>query len=479
MSGLAASLLEKIESRRARTGVVGLGYVGLPLAVELARAGFHTTGIDLDQRKIEAIIAGRSYIPDVATAEVQRLREAGKLDATTDFSVVKELDTINICVPTPLRKTKDPDMSYIVVGGRGDRQAPASGHARSSSSRRPIPGTTDEVVQPLLEATGLKAGVDFFLAFSPERVDPGNPTFQTHNIPKVVGGLTPAVHRSSRPRSTARAIETIVPVSSTRVAEMVKLLENTFRAVNIGLVNELALMCDRMGIDVWEVIDAAKTKPFGFMAFYPGPGLGGHCIPIDPFYLSWKAKQSGFDPRFIELAGHINGGMPHYVVDKVGEALNSRRKASTARAILIAGVAYKRDIDDIRESPALDVMGLLHGSAARSVATPIRTCRKSTAASGRAAATSGGRDRRAAARPVRLRRHHHRSQGVRLRRDGRRGGPGRGHPQRDQDGRTPTSSGSGRRRRAAPGREDPHSRLSGTAYSSAAAVQMSSRLAAS
>jgi UDP-N-acetyl-D-glucosamine dehydrogenase len=226
------------------------------------------------------------------------------------------------------------------------------------------PGTTDEVVQPILEATGLKAGRDFFLAFSPERVDPGNPTFQTHNVPKVVGGLTPACVELAT-ALYGSAISTIVPVSSTRVAEMVKLLENTFRAVNIGLVNELALMCDRMNIDVWEVVDAAKTKPFGFMAFYPGPGLGGHCIPIDPFYLSWKAKQSGFDPRFIELAGHINGGMPHYVVDKIADALNTKRKAINGSKILIAGVAYKRDIDDMRESPALDVMGLLHARGAQ------------------------------------------------------------------------------------------------------------------
>ena len=226
------------------------------------------------------------------------------------------------------------------------------------------PGTTEEVVQPLLEANGLRAGRDFFLAFSPERVDPGNPTFQTHNVPKVVGGLTPACSELAA-ALYGTAIKTIVPVSSTRVAEMVKLLENTFRAVNIGLVNELALMCDRMNIDVWEVVEAARTKPFGFMAFYPGPGLGGHCIPIDPVYLSWKAKQSGFDPRFIELAGHINGAMPHYVVEKVAEALNSRRKAVNGSNVLIVGVAYKRDIDDLRESPALDVMGLLHAKGAR------------------------------------------------------------------------------------------------------------------
>src|SRR5687767_8843020 len=362
MSALAAALLEKIQSRRARTGVVGLGYVGLPLAVELARAGFHATGIDLDQRKVQAVCDGRSYIPDVATADVQALKEAGRLDATADFSIVRQLDTINICVPTPLRKTKDPDMSYIVSAVESIAKHLHPGMLIVLESTT-YPGTTDEVVQPLLEATGLKAGRDFFIAFSPERVDPGNPTFHTHNVPKVVGGLTPDCSRLAAALYSS-AIETIVPVSSTRVAEMVKLLENTFRAVNIGLVNELALMCDRMNIDVWEVVDAAKTKPFGFMAFYPGPGLGGHCIPIDPFYLSWKAKQSGFDPRFIELAGHINGGMPHYVVDKVGEALNTKRKAVNGSKILIVGVAYKRDIDDMRESPALDVMGLLHAKGA-------------------------------------------------------------------------------------------------------------------
>ena len=362
MSALAAALLDKIESRRARTGVVGLGYVGLPLLVELGKAGFHATGIDLDARKIQAIDESRSYIPDVSTADVLALKRAGKLDATTDFSVVKELDTINICVPTPLRKTKDPDMSYIVSAVEAIAKHLHKGMLIVLESTT-YPGTTDEVVQPLLEETGLKAGVDFFLAFSPERVDPGNPTFQTHNVPKVVGGLTPDCSKLAG-ALYGTAIQTIVPVSSTRVAEMVKLLENTFRAVNIGLVNELALMCDKMNIDVWEVVDAAKTKPFGFMAFYPGPGLGGHCIPIDPFYLSWKAKQTGFDPRFIELAGHINGGMPHYVVEKVGDALNTKRKSINGSNILIAGIAYKRDIDDMRESPALDVMGLLHTKGA-------------------------------------------------------------------------------------------------------------------
>jgi UDP-N-acetyl-D-glucosamine dehydrogenase len=363
MSAPAASLLEKIQTRRARTGVVGLGYVGLPLAVEFATAGFSTTGIDLDERKIQLIRQGTSYIPDVPTEAVKSLRDAGKLDATTDFAVVTELDTINICVPTPLRKTRDPDMSYIVSAVESIAKYLHPGLLVCLESTT-YPGTTEEVVQPLLEATGLKAGQDFFLAFSPERVDPGNPTFHTNNVPKVVGGLTPECARLAA-ALYGTAINTIVPVSSTRVAEMVKLLENTFRAVNIGLVNELALMCDRMEIDVWEVVEAAKTKPFGFMAFYPGPGLGGHCIPIDPFYLSWKAKQSGFDPRFIELAGHINGGMPHYVVDKVGDALNTKRKAINGSKVLIAGVAYKRDIDDMRESPALDVMGLLHGRGAK------------------------------------------------------------------------------------------------------------------
>ena len=362
MSAVAATLLEKIETRRARAGVVGLGYVGLPLAVELAKAGFHTTGIDLDERKVDALTAGESYIPDVRTIDVRALRHAGTLQATTDFSVVKELDTINICVPTPLRKTKDPDMSYIVSAVESIAAHLHPGMLVSLESTT-YPGTTEEVVQPLLEATGLRAGSDFFLAFSPERVDPGNATFRTRNVPKVVGGVTPDCLKLAT-ALYASAIDTIVPVASTRVAEMVKLLENTFRAVNIGLVNELALMCDRMNIDVWEVVDAARTKPFGFMAFYPGPGLGGHCIPIDPFYLSWKAKQSGFDPRFIELAGHINGAMPHYIVEKVADALNTKRKAINGARILVAGVAYKRDIDDLRESPALDVLGLLHAKGA-------------------------------------------------------------------------------------------------------------------
>jgi UDP-N-acetyl-D-glucosamine dehydrogenase len=363
MSNLARELLDKINRRTARAGVVGLGYVGLPLAVEFARAGLTTVGIDVDQRKVDEINAGHSYIPDVATADVARFRQSGHLSATTDFSIVRELDTVNICVPTPLRKTKDPDMSYVVAAAERIAEHLHPGLLIVLESTT-YPGTTAELLQPMFEANGLKAGRDFFLAFSPERVDPANERFNTRNTPKVVGGTTPGCSAVAS-ALYGTAVETIVPVSSTQVAEMVKLLENTFRAVNIGLVNEIALMCDRMGIDVWEVVDAARTKPFGFMPFYPGPGLGGHCIPIDPFYLSWKAKQAGFEARFIELAGHVNGSMPHYVADKVGEALNTQRKAVNGSSILVLGVAYKKDIDDIRESPALDVMHVLHQRGAR------------------------------------------------------------------------------------------------------------------
>ncbi len=316
----AARLLESLTSRQARVGVVGLGYVGLPLAVEFARSGFNTTGIDLDERKVATIRRGASYIPDVASKAVADLTGAGRLTATGDFAVISTLDTVNICVPTPLRKTKDPDMSYIVAAVEGIAAHLHPGMLVVLESTT-YPGTTEEVVQPLLERGGLKAGVDFFLAFSPERVDPGNSGFHTRNVPKVVGGTTQVCSALAQ-ALYAPAIDTVVPVSSPRVAEMVKLLENTFRAVNIGLVNEIALMCDTLGIDVWEVVDAAKTKPFGFMPFYPGPGLGGHCIPIDPFYLSWKAKQQGFEPRFIELAGQVNASMPHAVVDKIADALN-------------------------------------------------------------------------------------------------------------------------------------------------------------
>jgi UDP-N-acetyl-D-glucosamine dehydrogenase len=363
MSATADRLFARIHDRRARVGVVGLGYVGLPLAVEFARNGLTTVGIDLDRRKVDAINRCESYIPDVTSADVRTAVDGGRLSATTDFGVVAALDTINICVPTPLRKTKDPDMSYIVSAVEKIVEHLHAGMLIVLESTT-YPGTTEELVQPMLEAGGLKAGVDFFLAFSPERVDPGNPTFNTHNVPKVVGGVGDESTRLAA-ALYATAVETIVRVSSPRAAEMVKLLENTFRMVNIGLVNEIALMCDRLGLDVWEVVDAARTKPFGFMPFYPGPGLGGHCIPIDPFYLSWKAKQYGFEPRFIELAGQVNGSMPHATVDKIADALNVRKKALNGARVMILGLAYKRDIDDMRESPSLDVMGLLHQKGAQ------------------------------------------------------------------------------------------------------------------
>jgi UDP-N-acetyl-D-glucosamine dehydrogenase len=352
-----ATLHDRIRTRSARVGVIGLGYVGLPLAVEFARAGFTVTGFDVDASKIALINGGRSYIPDVPEADLAAQVRGGKLSATTDMAQLGEMDAIDICVPTPLRKTKDPDLSYIVLAVEAVAASLKRGQLVILESTT-YPGTTDEVVQPMLEAKGLTADVDFFLAFSPERVDPGNQKFTTRNIPKIVGGFGESSTKLAAALYSA-SVDRVVPVSSTRVAEMVKLLENTFRAVNIGLVNEIAQMCHKMDIDVWEVIEAAKTKPFGFMPFYPGPGLGGHCIPIDPFYLSWKAKQSGFDARFIELAGEINGHMPEYVVSKITAALNSRRKAVNGSRVLVLGVAYKRDIDDVRESPALDVMKLL------------------------------------------------------------------------------------------------------------------------
>lgn len=358
LSPAAETLRQRLADRTATVGVVGLGYVGLPLAVELAHAGFTTVGIDLDRRKVDAITRGESYIQDVPTARVAELVAAGRLRATSDFGVVATLDTVNICVPTPLRKTKDPDLSFVVAALQSVQEHLHPGLLVVLESTT-YPGTTDEVVQPMLEKTGLVAGRDFFLAFSPERVDPGNEKWTTKNVPKVVGGLTPACTMLATALYSA-SIDTVIPVTSPKVAEMVKLLENTFRAVNIGLINELALMCDRLGISVWEVVEAAATKPFGFMPFFPGPGLGGHCIPIDPFYLSWKAKQVGFEARFIELAGHVNGAMPHHVVDKVTDALNAARKSVHGSRVLVLGVAYKRDIDDLRESPALDVMALLH-----------------------------------------------------------------------------------------------------------------------
>jgi UDP-N-acetyl-D-glucosamine dehydrogenase len=351
------ALAEKIRSRRAHVGVVGLGYVGLPLAVEYAEAGYRVTGIDLSESKVARVNAGDSYVGDVPSSVLKPLVEKGLLSATTDFAAIRDFDTVNICVPTPLRKTKDPDMSYIVAACQEIALYFHAGMLVILESTT-YPGTTDELVLPMLEKSGLKVGQDFFLCFSPERVDPGNPKFQTKNIPKVVGGTTPAC-TSLGQLFYSQALERVVPVSSTQVAEMVKLLENTFRMINIGLVNEIAIMCNSMEINVWEVIEAAATKPFGFMPFYPGPGLGGHCIPIDPFYLSWKTKQAGIEARFIELAGYINGQMPRFVVEKVQNALNEVGKAVKGSKVLIYGAAYKRDIDDVRESPALDIMHLL------------------------------------------------------------------------------------------------------------------------
>jgi len=361
--GTADALAEKIRTRKARVGIVGLGYVGLPLAVEFAKAGFDVTGIDLSEQKVAKINAGESYIPDVPAAVVAELVKQGKLRATTSFTAVTDLDTINICVPTPLRKTKDPDMSFIVEACQDIASHFHAGMLVILESTT-YPGTTDELVLPMLEETGFKVGEDFFLCFSPERVDPGNDRYQTSNIPKVVGGSTPACTEMGR-LFYAQALETVVPVSSTQVAEMVKLLENTFRMINIGLANEIATMCNGMDINVWEVIEAAATKPFGFMPFYPGPGLGGHCIPIDPFYLSWKTKQAGIEARFIELAGQINGQMPRFVVEKIQHALNEHSKPVRGSHIHIYGVSYKRNIDDVRESPALDIMLLLERKGAR------------------------------------------------------------------------------------------------------------------
>ena len=350
-------MISKLQKKEARLGVLGLGYVGLPLAVGFAKAGFHVTGFDLSEEKVNQVNAGSSYIIDISSAELQEVVGAGKLVATTDFGKLRDVDSVNICVPTPLGKTRDPDISYIqaAVGSIADSMHAGMLIILESTT---YPGTTEEVILPLLEEKGFTVGKDFFLAFSPERVDPGNPTFNTINIPKVVGGVTAACTEVAT-NLYSQVMTTVVPVSSVRVAETVKLLENTFRSVNIGLVNEIALMCDAMGIDVWEVIDGAATKPFGFMPFYPGPGLGGHCIPIDPFYLSWKAKQAGSEARFIELAGQVNAFMPKHVVKLVTQGLNTRRKSVNGSKVLIVGVAYKSGIDDMRESPALDILEML------------------------------------------------------------------------------------------------------------------------
>jgi UDP-N-acetyl-D-glucosamine dehydrogenase len=343
--------------------VIGLGYVGLPLAVEFAQAGFRVTGIDLNAHRVRQLMAGRSYIQDVPTAVVRALVRSGHLSGTTDFSVLRRADAVSICVPTPLSKQRDPDVSHIVAAVEQVKKHVHPGMLVILESTT-YPGTTDELILPELESTGLTVGKDFFLAFSPERVDPGNPQWHTRNTPKVVGGVTPACTRVAV-ELYRRRLDRVVAVSSPQVAEMVKLLENTFRSVNIGLVNELALLCRRLKIDVWEVIEAAATKPFGFMPFYPGPGLGGHCIPIDPFYLSWKARASGFEARFIELAGYINGQMPEHAADLVVQALNQRGKAVRGAKVLVLGMAYKANIDDVRESPSFDIMKTLEDRGAK------------------------------------------------------------------------------------------------------------------
>lgn len=340
-----------------KVGVVGLGYVGLPLLVEMAKSGFEAYGIDVDERKVAAINAGQNYIEDVDSATLADLVRQKKIQATSNWDIVSELAALSICVPTPLRKTKDPDVSYIVSAA--DEIAPRlrEGQIIILESTT-YPGTTDELLVPRFSRPNFRVGENFFLAFSPERVDPGNKVYTTKNTPKIVGGVTPECTRRCV-EYYSKIFDTVIPVSSSRCAEMVKLLENTFRSVNIGLVNEVALMCDKLGLDVWEVIQAAATKPFGFMAFYPGPGLGGHCIPIDPHYLAWKLKTLNYTARFIELASEINGFMPHFVVDKVVRALNDDKKPVHGSRILVLGVAYKPNVRDVRESPALDIIGLL------------------------------------------------------------------------------------------------------------------------
>ncbi len=362
MGAEKAGLIKKIEDRSARICVIGMGYVGLPLAVEACKAGYIVDGYDVSKKKVDILNSGGSDVDDIPAEVVAELVNSGKMKCTTDPSIIKDADIIPICVPTPLNKTKDPDVSYILdaCGKIAEFMSPGTFAVLESTT---YPGTTEELILPKLEESGLKVGEDFFLAFSPERVDPGNPVYQTHNTPKVVGGVTDACNEVAH-AFYETTIEHVVMVSSTKAAEMVKLLENTFRSVNIGLVNEVALMCDRLGIDAWEIIDAAATKPFGFMPFYPGPGLGGHCIPIDPHYLSWKLKSLNYYARFIELAGEINGSMPSYVVAQAGDVLNEYGKPIKGSKIVLLGMAYKRDISDVRESPALDLLQLFQEKGA-------------------------------------------------------------------------------------------------------------------
>ena len=356
-------LLSRIDNRSAVVGVIGLGYVGLPLAVEFAKEGFTVVGFDVSQRVCDLLNAGESHIQDVAAADVADLVKRGLFRATTDAMELKTADALSIAVPTPLGKTRDPDMSYVQAAAETVTQVAHPGLLVVLESTT-YPGTTREVILPLLSSAGYTVGKDIFIAFSPERVDPGNPVYHTKNTPKVVGGITPACTEVAT-ALYASCIDTIVPVTSTETAELVKLLENTFRSVNIAMANEMAIVCDKLGVNVWEVIDAAATKPFGFMKFTPGPGIGGHCIPLDPHYLAWKMRSLNYKTRVIDLAGEINTAMPNYVVEKIAHALNSVKKPMNGSQVLILGVAYKRDIDDVRESPALDVIRLLeaHGAA--------------------------------------------------------------------------------------------------------------------
>jgi UDP-N-acetyl-D-glucosamine dehydrogenase len=358
-------LKRKLENRTATIGVVGLGYVGLPLALEFARAGFHVVGYDISERVVKALMSGESHIQDVPGADVAALVKSGKFEATADESRLGEMDAISIAVPTPLAKTRDPDMTYIIAAADAIARNAHPGLLIVLESTT-YPGTTRDLMQPKLESAGLRVGEDVFLAFSPERVDPGNPVWNTKNTPKVVGGITPACTEVAT-ALYASCLEKIVPVSSTETAELVKLLENTFRSVNIGLVNEMQIVCDKLGVNVWEVIDAAATKPFGFMKFTPGPGIGGHCIPLDPHYLAWKMRTLNYKTRFIDLASEINSEMPALVVERVAQALNSDRKPVNGSRILVLGVAYKKDIDDMRESPALDVIRMLEEQSANVV----------------------------------------------------------------------------------------------------------------
>ena len=358
----AAALLDRIEKQKAICGVVGLGYVGLPLAVELARAGYHVVGFDVSEPVCSGINRGLSHIQDITSEQLAQYVEAGKIEATTDMSRLGECDVISVCVPTPLAKTRDPDVSYVVAATESISAALRAGQLIILESTT-YPGTTRELMLPMLENSGLLVGEDFFLCFSPERVDPGNEVWQVHNTPKVLGGVTRECLNAGY-AVYSRVMERVVPVSSPEAAELTKLLENTFRSINIALANEMAQVCDRLNVDVFEVIEAAATKPFGFMKFTPGPGIGGHCIPLDPHYLAWKMKTLNYKTRMIELAGEVNSEMPEYVVEKVQGALNQHRKSVNGSHILILGVAYKRDIDDLRESPALDIMRLLEDKGA-------------------------------------------------------------------------------------------------------------------